>query len=341
MAVGTRLVLEPADELNHDPGPASNFNESMYFNVFDRAAGAGAWFRMGNRVNEGHAELSVCVYRPDGRVAFMFKRPEIRTNDGFDAGGMRIEVVEPCEHLQVTYDGRVCLLDDPREMAEPRQAFKHNPMVECEVRVDFRGLSPMHGGRPVRADGSELPDDPEGFAKAHYEQLMSATGTMTVGDAVFDIGAGLGIRDKSWGPRFWQAITWYRWLPMVFDADFGMTTTILGKPGGGSRVGGWVYDGGVISDIRSMTIESAYDADGYQTALATKVATDAGEYEVHGTVRSLIRLRNRRTTPEGEDLLTRITEGMTDYRVGERHGVGLSEYLDQIVDGKPVGALQQ
>ena len=32
---------------------------------------------------------------------------------------------------------------------------------------------------------------------------------------------------------------------------------------------------------------------------------------------------------------TRITEGMTEYRCGDLVGYGLSEYLDQIVDGRP------
>ena len=32
---------------------------------------------MGNRPNEGYAEMTVCLYLPDGRVGFMFKRPHI------------------------------------------------------------------------------------------------------------------------------------------------------------------------------------------------------------------------------------------------------------------------
>ena len=52
---------------------------------------------------------------------------------------------------------------------------------------------------------------------------------------------------------------------------------------------------------------------------------------------SLIPLRNRRKTPDGEQLITRISEGMTEWRCDGRVGYGLSEYLDQIVDGKPVG----
>ena len=61
----------------------------------------------------------------------------------------------------------------------------------------------------------------ESFAKAHYEQHCAVTGTIVVGDEVVDLD-GLGLRDKSWGPRYWQAIGWYRWLPMTFSEDFAM-----------------------------------------------------------------------------------------------------------------------
>jgi hypothetical protein len=52
---------------------------------------------------------------------------------------------------------------------------------------------------------------------------------------------------------------------------------------------------------------------------------------------SLIPLRNRRRTPEGDDLTTRITEGMTVFECDGLQGFGLSEYLDQIIDGDAVG----
>ncbi len=56
--------------------------------------------------------MTICLYLPDGRVAFMFKRPEVHDNDAFDAAGMRFEVIEPFEHLRVSYDGKVVVLDD-------------------------------------------------------------------------------------------------------------------------------------------------------------------------------------------------------------------------------------
>ena len=96
-----KLRLEPSDEYMHPLESAKNFNESMYFNVFDPADRIGGWFRLGNRANEGYAEMTTCIYLPDGRVGFMFSRPEIADNDAFDAGGMRFDVVEPFEAQRV------------------------------------------------------------------------------------------------------------------------------------------------------------------------------------------------------------------------------------------------
>ena len=172
-------VLLPEDEYPHEPDDAVNYNESMYLNAFDLGRQAGGWFRLGNRVNEGYAEMSVCIYLPDGRVGFMFDRPKITTNAEMKAGGLRIDVHEPFEHLSVHYEGKVCLLDDPSEMANPREAFANNPRVPATVDIDWYGVSPMYGGKPVYADGCELEVQQaaeKSFAKAHYEQHMADDG---------------------------------------------------------------------------------------------------------------------------------------------------------------------
>jgi hypothetical protein len=337
---GTKTRLEPQDEFPHDPGEAKNYNESMYFNVFDPKTKAGGWFRIGNRPNERYAEISVCIYLPDGRIAFAFGRPTIEANTAMDAGGLSVEVVEPFKRLQVCYSGKALLLERPHEMADPRAAYKSNPQVPCTVDLSFEGVSPMYGGETVNADGSPLDIDPEkSFARAHYEQHCAATGVIEVGDTRFEI-AGFGLRDKSWGPRHWQAIDWYRWCPVNFSRDFGMMLSVIGDGKGGARQGGMVFRDGIYDLIEECVIDSDWDENDYQTALRARVKTQGGKaYEVEGRVLSLIPLRNRRTTPDGAELTTRITEGMTEYRCGELTGYGLSEYLDQIVDGQATGRL--
>lgn len=333
-------VLEPDDEYPHQPDPVPNYNESMYLNCFDIERAIGGWFRLGNRVNEGYAEMTVCLYLPGGRVGFMYGRPPITTNDRMAAGGLEIEVLVPFERLRVAYAGQVCLLDDPGQMADPRVAFTQNPSVPCTVELDITGISPMYGGRPVRADGREIVQAAEqSFAKAHYEQHISATGTLTVGGDTLTF-EGLGLRDKSWGPRYWQAVSWYRWLPMVFGSDFAMMLSLVGggPDGRDARASGMVLSDGVYTLLDLVEIDSDWDADGYQTAMRCRARTVTGEeYQISGEVLSLIPLRNRRSLDDGTVLHTRITEAMTRFTCNGRTGIGMSEYLDQVVDGRPVG----
>jgi len=67
--------MEPKDEYTHEPEAAINFNESAYYNIYDGEQKVGGWFRIGNRVNEGYAEVSICLYFPDGTAGFMFQKP--------------------------------------------------------------------------------------------------------------------------------------------------------------------------------------------------------------------------------------------------------------------------
>lgn len=334
---GYKIRLDPQDEYTHTPDAALNYNESMYFNMFDPVKKIGGWFRIGNRPNEGYAEMTICLYMPDGRVAFMYAKPTITDNKQLAAGGLKVEVIEPFKRLRVTYDGKAVVLKNPLDMAEPSKAFRDNPVLPCKVELDYEGVSPMFGGEAVKADGSSLEIDPEkSFAKAHYEQHMAAKGRFTIGDDVFDV-SGFGLRDKSWGPRYWQAIHWYRWLPLNFGRDFGMMLSIVAGESGEPRQGGMVLKDGKYDLIKSVSIDTDWDENWYQTGLRADVTTVSGaHYEIEGRVLSLIPLRNRRKAPDGTELNTRITEGMTEYRCNGMVGYGLSEYLDQIVDGRPV-----
>jgi hypothetical protein len=337
-----RIRLDPADDLLHALEAAPTFNESRYYNVFDAATGLGGWVRMGNRPNEGYAELTVCLYLPDGRVGFIFKRPPIEGHTAHDAGGLRFEVVEPFVEHHVTYDGRVLLLIDPRAMLDPRQAFADNPRVACKIDLTLRAAGRVWGGEPEYDEYEERPTVE--FARGHTEQHMAVTGTVVVDGETFELAGGLGLRDHSWGPRTWQAIWWYRWLTGNVGPDLGFALTVSGDREGGARSHGFLYDTARYGDdrlvpIRGVELSTDYDAERFHRSVRASVRTADHTYEVDGTVWSNVPLRNRRATPSGEMQTTRITEGMTTWRCGGLVGSGLAEYLDQLVDGVPVGTL--
>jgi hypothetical protein len=193
----------------------------------------------------------------------------------------------------------------------------------------------MFGGEPD--EPHEKPG--EEFAKGHYEQLIAGTGSIRVGDEEWAVD-GFGLRDHSWGPRYWQAPWYYRWLTANFGPDFGfMGSRIARRDSDGTR-GGFVWEDGKLHLCRDFEIATKWVGDDtYHQSIAATLRSADKEWKVTGKVLDLIPLRNRRPDPDtGDMLVTRISEGMTEWTMDDgRVGYGLSEYLDQIIDGHPVG----
>jgi hypothetical protein len=337
------IRLEAQDEYMHPIEEAHNFNESMYINLFDHQQKLGGWFRVGNRPNEGHAEMSFCFYLPDGRVAFMFQRASIDNNDALNAGGMAFEIIEPLKTLRVTYSGDVCVLAVPQAMENPKQAFTENPRVKASLDLTFHGFTPIYGGEAVDSEGKPIEEDPEeAFARAHYEQHMRGSGRVQIGEEHIEMN-GFGLRDHSWGPRYWQNLYWYRWLPMVFCDELAINISIVTMANGRQHIWGMVYDsrngGSQQYDlIDTAELESTLDARFQALSQVANITTVSGrQYQIHGESISLIPLRNRRRTDSGEWRNTRITEAMSRFECDGLVGYGMAEYLDQMIDGEPVG----
>lgn len=330
------LRLDPEDEFTHEVTAETNFNESMYFNVVDPTQQVGGFFRLGNRPNEGTGEMTVCLYLPDGRVGFMFKRPEVTSNERFDAAGLSFEVIEPFEELRVAYQGKVVLLDDPLELADPKAAFTGNPYAEAAVDLTYTRVSDMVGGEPD--EPREAPG--EEFAKGHYEQLVAATGSIRVGDDEWALD-GYGLRDHSWGPRYWQAPWYYRWLTANLGADAGFMASRIAKRDGEGTRGGFVWEDGQLYLCDHAEVSTEWSEPGsYHSVVRGRLRSSRAdrEWSFTGRVATMVPLRNRRQTPDGQWLQTRISEGLTAWTMDDgRVGWGLSEYLDQIIDEQPVG----
>jgi len=329
-----QLTLLPTDDLMHENSGEENFNESAYYNFFDPERRIGGFVRLGNRPNEGYAEMTTCFYLPDGRVAFMFKRPQITANVGHDAGGLRFEVRTPFVEHRITYRGHCCMLTNPLAMADPKAAFAANPFVAVELDMRYLGLSPGYGGELRRREGDgwvSVRSEKLGqeFAKGHLEQHGKAVGTLTIDGKRFDLDAP-GLRDHSWGPRYWQAPKYYRWLTMSFGDDLGVVPILTVHRDGRELHAGYVYRKGRDNEA-IVTTEIATELVGEQQLhdrIQVRATTASGEIiEITGKVLAMIPLRNRR-----EGRVTRIAEGMTEWRWGDRVGYGLSEYLDHLAE---------
>jgi hypothetical protein len=327
------LVCLDSDDLPHPNSGESNFNESAYYNFYDPACRTGGFVRLGNRPNEGYAEMTTCLYLADGRVAFMFGRPKIADNAAFDAGGMRFDVRTPMREHTIRYEGNVCLMTRPLDLLDPRRAFTENPHKPALLELVYEGLSPAFGGEPrERRDGEwvsvHVEKDGQEFARGHLEQHGHARGRLVV-DGVEQKIDGFGLRDRSWGPRYWQGPQYYRWLTMNFGPDHGIAGALTVQRDGRAVQGGYLYERGepnrAIGRVEVET-EVAGDEQLHARVHATLHPVDGGPAaQVEGRVLAMVPLRNRRN-----GVTTRIAEGLTEWRWGDRVGYGWSEYLDHV-----------
>lgn len=308
--------INAQDDLTHELGAEKNFNESVYFNFFDPAQNCGGFVRIGNRANEGYAEMTVIVWNADGSALFNYNKPAITHNEGWNAGGLKIDVLVPAEKVRTTFTGEALYLKDPTEMQDPSQAFKSNPRQMLHIDLTHEAVGPFYGHIGEPGDGNE-------FARAHTEQHMRVSGSVKMGDEPPVSIAGWGIRDHSWGPRFWQAARSYRWITGNFGDDLGMVITTNGDGEGG----GVFQQGDELVRIKHAKLSATY-AKGtqYHRALSIDIEMENNDKRVvEGRVMGFIPLRNRRAGAQ-----THVGEGMTEYVLdGERKGYGLSEFLNQ------------
>jgi len=328
-----RWICLDSDDLMHENSGEENYNESAYYNFYDPACRLGGFVRIGNRPNERYAEMTICLYLPDGRVAFMFKRPEIADNSAFRAAGMAFDVRVPMREHAIHYDGSCVMLARPLELSDPGRAFRENPHRPVSLELTYEALSPAHGGEPREQRGDawvSVRTEKAGqeFARGHLEQHGHARGRVTVDGVDWAID-GYGLRDHSWGPRYWQAPKCYRWLTMNFGPDHGVAGALTTQRDGREICGGYVYERGrpnrPIGRVEVET-ERAGEQDLHANLHATLHPADGGPPErVDGRVLAMVPLRNRRA-----GVTTRIAEGLTEWRWGQRIGYGWSEYLDHL-----------
>ena len=264
-------AADPADELFHPVGDDPAWSESYYFNFVDPDSGVGAFTRMGFRPNDGWADALHAVYLPAGRVVFTYGRRTDLTPEVVDTlgpvdptvGNLTLRRGEAFRRWDIVYVGRGSGHGRPDRHAGGDQG--------SAGRLERPG-APRHG-RGVRSDSAE-PHYAVGGAQGHFEQTGRVSGTIRVGDERWDV-AGFGVRDKSWGPRTWQAPSgtaakaagpaaveqgcFLNWFSMNFGADLALGGACGRTADGTFRGKGWIQRDGDDARPRDVTMTTTYD----------------------------------------------------------------------------------
>jgi hypothetical protein len=326
--MGATPIL-PVDEFMHEPTDHPQFNESAYYNFVDGDSGYGLLIRMGNRVNEGHAEVTVVVYLPGGAAAIRFDRAPIATNDAFDAAGLRFDVIEPLQTMQVTFSGTAYLLPKGTDLADPKRAFGTSPQVPVNLGLRYESLIPVYG----LGEGSGIQGAEDAIAVGHYQGPCRVTGWVELDGQRRDVN-GLGYRDHSWGPRKWLGPSYWRWLSCLADDKNGFVAWSQKIGDERSPGNGMVLRDGVRELVTKVDVTSEYGpVPYYPTSMTVRMETETGDVvTATGEVFHNVPLRHRR----GDDI-ARLTEVLVRFDVNGTTGYGICEYHDLMHDGVPAG----
>ena len=331
--MGTRLGIN--DEGVHHVGEASNWNESRYLDFYDPETKVGGWFRIGNRPNEGHAEMSACIYLPDGRAAFQFGRVPI-TENGLSVGGQSWEIVEPWRNNHVGYSGPMVVLSDPWGLRDPKSAMTQNPTVDAEISLTAlsTGLETVMGQDQDQVDLIFLP----GQADHHYQHLAATTGTVRIGNDEWKIN-GRGGKDHSWGPRNWHAKIYLRWITASIDDDNGF---ILCRAVGPTKEthGGFLLVDGEFFATEDYEFHNTYAGAPYYELTGVDVTVRGGGHELRGrgTPLNWLPLRHRQQGADGNLATLRIVKSPAVWEFDDgRVASGAFEYHDLLTEDVPVG----
>lgn len=310
-----------SDEYTHEPSEETDFNESVYLNYFDVKKRIGGFLRVGNRPNEGYAEITNVTYLANGSVLFSYRRLPIEGNYSFKAGGMHFEVIQPFRKLNLSYKGTVFHFQDPNILKNPKEAFTSSPQVDFELVLDVTGVGEIHDN----VDRVSKALDEVKYWKEHYEQVIGVQGEIYFKDTLHQI-EGLGLRDHSWGPRTWQSPKYYRFLSGVFDEQTAFGLMYIATRRGKISKKGFVSAEGRSFDLKDIKIDTEFvGPERYHNLINLELVTSDEIFQIKGKVMSILPLRNRK-----EGKIVRIAEGMTEWNWSEKLGYGLSEYLDHM-----------
>ncbi len=329
------LVLTQDDERLHPIGVAPNWNESRYIDFWDARQQLGGWFRIGNRPNEGHGEVSACVYLPQGGVAFWFERAKITAN-GLRTGGQQWDVLQPWSETRVRQRGDMLLLADPWLLKDAKQAFLTAPRVAADIdlAVHTQGLREVMGADQDHIARIFVP----GQADCHYQHLARVTGSIRVGDRSFTVD-GRGGKDHSWGPRNWHAKIYLRWIIGAFDDENGFMLVRAVGPTKQTR-SGFVLEDGQFHLVDDFQMRNDYaTAPHYELRrMSLKMHAGGREWTAVGAAKAYVPLRHVRHMPDGGSVLLRMVKSPMEWVGGKgAQGVGHCEMQDTMIDGKPVG----
>ncbi len=295
----------------HPFGEHTDWNESFYFNFYDRANDVCGFMRIGLKPNLSIKEMFCFFMMPDGSVVGLRETVPF-DGPGLAAKGLKFEMLEPERLWRLCFTGGM-------ERTTDRKAKKSH--VELDLR--FEALNDVFDYRSCVSGRSE--EVSSKVASEHLEQVGRLRGRLSTGLDDFEIDA-LGERDHSWGVREWTAPKGWTWLTCQFSESHAINLTKLVVEGDVVDAGFIFLDGKNIPIVKAdlnVNMDFGKNPMSFDMTLHDR---DGGAHRVFGSVMKRVVLQFK--SHDG-DLVSSMNETLSRYNTAGKTGYGIAEFLSR------------
>ena len=173
----------------HTPDAYKNWNESFYFNWYDKKQNICCFTRIGLTPNKDEKNMFLFFMLPNGKKLGIRENTPLKTLTEKDKLVLTVNDLQFIKKTnekewQLIYDGKAFDSYQPKD-----------PAVQLQFNLHFTGLHSIFNYRdcPISALQKKHSKD---VASDHLEQYGKITGSLTVEDNTYEINA-LGERDHS------------------------------------------------------------------------------------------------------------------------------------------------
>ena len=310
---GTVCVKVEAGELETDKihpfGKHADWNESFYFNFYDKENDYCGFMRIGLKPNKDEKNMLCFFLSPEGHLIGA-RDVEPFADSQLKVKGLKFERMVPDKEWRLEYGGS---MKHTRGSEIQRRDVSFNLTFKAINKVfDYRESSSGYSDLVAKVSPAE-----------HTEQFGRIEGTATIGTKTISI-SGLGERDHAWGTTDWIAPSTWIWLSGQFSEKlaFNFTKLVIGKD---IVDAGFIYMDDVNKPIVKVDVTTRFNKSGGPISLKTwLMETDGKMHEIDATI-----LRTARLPFAGsiEKTVSVMYETLAKYRMGDETGYGIAEYL--------------
>jgi len=296
----------------HEFGSHPEWNESFYFNFYDKKNDIFSFMRLGLKPNMNDKTAFCFFLMPDASTLGWMGRKPFQSTE-LEVESLRFEKRIPEKKWHLAFSGR---------MEERGGDIAGSEDVSLDA--EFECLNEIFDYRQCVSGIEERIS--QQIASEHLEQFGRARGKLMIGASEYVLD-GLGERDHSWGVRDWSAPKMWTWLTCQFSETSALNVTKLVMDAGEVDAG-FIHIDGVNVPLVKIKIHTEWDANGGPRRL------DLVAEDKRGTAHKLQAMVMRKTVVPfaGRDdgTLSLLHEPLAEYHMGPKVGYGVAEYLVRI-----------